>query len=190
MQDALTYLASAVLDLYVIAFFLRLVLAWIRADFRNPLAQVILKVTNPLVIPARRFIPAARGLDTATLVVLLVVQTLATAVVVQFACVGRASVGQIIALGLFRLTHLVLRTYSLLMVVYVVSSWFVPGGSYNPALALLARIVEPLLVPFRRIIPLIAGLDLSPLAAFFLLEFLNRLIPAGPGSTGLTCLPF
>jgi YggT family protein len=188
MQSALVFLTSALLDLYVISFFLRLVMAWVRAEFRNPLAQFIVKITNPLVIPARRFIPAVAGLDTASLVVLLVVQSLATAIIVQLACVGGAAVSQIVIFGLMRLAHLVLRTYSLLMLVYVVTSWVNTGG-YNPAIALLASVVEPLLAPFRRIIPTIGGLDLSPVLALLAIEFLNRLIPAGPGTAGLVCIP-
>ena len=63
MQDAFSFVISALLDLYVLAFLLRLALGLNRADFRNPLAQAVLKATNPLVIPARRFIPAAGRKD-------------------------------------------------------------------------------------------------------------------------------
>jgi YggT family protein len=188
MQGALTFLTSSILDLYVICFVLRLVMAWVRADFRNPLAQFIVKITNPLVIPARRFIPAIGGIDLATLVVLLVVQSVATAIIVQLACVGGADVGAIVVFGLLRLAHLALRTCSLLMFVYVVMSWVASGG-YNPAIALLSAIVEPLLAPFRRIIPTIGGLDLSPVFALLAIEFVNRLVPAGPGAAGLVCIP-
>lgn len=189
MQDAFTFITAAVFDLYIVTFFVRLVLAWVRADFRNPLAQFIVKVTNPLVIPARRFIPAVAGLDLATLAVLLVLQSLATGILVQFACIGDAAAGQIVVLGLLRLVRLVLRTYTLLLLVYVVSSWVSQGG-YNPALAVVAAIVKPVLAPFRRIIPLIGGLDLSPIAALLAIQFLNRLIPGGLQMTGLVCVPF
>ena len=189
MQNALTFLTSAILDLYVVTFYLRLVLGFIRADFRNPLAQVIVKITNPLVLPARRFIPSMAGLDMATIVVLIVLQSLATAILVQLACAGGAEIGQVVAFGLLRLVHLVLRTYTVLLLIYVVSSWIAPGG-YNPALALLASLVSPVLAPFRRVIPLLGGLDLSPLAALLIIEFLHRLIPASPLTVGLVCVPF
>ena len=90
MQDALTYLLSTLLDLYLAALGLRLALQWVRADFRNPLAQFILRVTNPLVLPLRRVVPALRRLDTATVLVLLVVAVLGTAALAEVACVGRA----------------------------------------------------------------------------------------------------
>jgi YggT family protein len=188
MQSALTFLTSALLDLYVIAFVLRLVMAWMRADFRNPLAQFIVKVTNPLVIPARRFIPSIGGVDTATLVVLLAVQSLSTAIVVQLACVGGADIGQIVVYGLFRLAHLVLNLYFWLILVYVLASWIGQGG-YNPAIAILASLVDPLLAPIRRLIPTIAGFDLSPIVAFLAIGFVERLIPAGTAFVGLVCIP-
>jgi YggT family protein len=189
VQNAFTFIISSLLNMYVITFFLRLVLASARADFRNPLAQFIVKVTNPLVIPARRIIPAVGGLDTATLVILLVVQTIATAILVKLSCVGEAQISQIVLFGLVRLVHLILTTYFWLIIVYVVSSWVSPGG-YNPALAMLGAVVEPVLAPFRRLIPTIGGLDLSPVFVFLALGFLERLIPGASQVTGLVCLRF
>jgi YggT family protein len=75
------------------------------------------------------------------------------------------------------------------MLVYVISSWMSPGG-YNPAIAMLSGLVEPVLAPFRRILPPIGGFDLSPVFALLAIEFLNRLIPAGVTFTGLACAPF
>jgi YggT family protein len=189
MQNGLVYIVSSLLDLYVVTFFLRLALGWVRADFRNPIAQFVLKVTNPLVIPTRRFIPPAGGVDLATLAVLLVLQSAATGILVKLACVGSAEIGQVIALSLFRLAELVLSTYSLLMLVYVISSWVMPRG-YNPAMAVLASLVEPVLAPFRRVIPPIAGFDLSPVFALLLIGFITRVIPSGAQVTGLACPPF
>lgn len=189
MQGALTYLASAILDLYVVTFVLRLMMAWVRADFRNPLAQFIVKVTNPLVVPARRFIAPIGGLDLATLVVLLALQVLVTFVLVQITCGGGAQGGQIVVLALMRLVDLALETYFWLLLAYVVASW-VGQGAYNPAIAALASLVEPMLTPLRRIIPPIGGFDISPVFAFLAIGFLQRLIPSGQQLTGLLCAQF
>lgn len=189
MQDALVFVVSTLLELYVITFVLRLLLGWVRADFRNPLAQLIIKATNPLVIPARRIIPAAGKLDTATIVVLVLLQTATTAILMQLSCIGTPQVDQIVVLGLLRLVHVVLNVYFWLLIVYVLASWLSPGG-YNPALALLSSIVAPVLAPLRRIIPVIGGIDLSPIAAFLAIGFLERLIPARVPLAGLVCIPF
>ncbi len=189
MQNALVFVVSTLVELYVITFVLRLALGWVRADFRNPLAQLIIKVTNPLVIPARRIVPAAGPLDTASLVVLILLQTAATALLMQLSCVGNPQVDQIVVLALLRLVHVVLNVYFWLLIVYVLSSWLSPGG-YNPALALLSSVVAPLLAPLRRVIPTIGGLDLSPIAAFLIIGFLQRLIPARVPLAGIVCIPF
>ncbi len=189
MQDALTFVISALFDLYVITFVMRLILAWVRADFRNPLSQFVVKVTNPLVIPARRFIPAVSGIDTATLLLLVVLQSLATGILVKLACVGDAELGQIVVLGLVRLVHLVLNLYFWLIIVYVLSSWVGTGG-YNPVVALLSAVVAPLLAPLRRFIPVIGGFDLSPVFVLLAIGFIERLVPSGMQLTGLICLRF
>jgi YggT family protein len=189
MRDALVFVISTLVDLYVVTFFLRLMLQWVRADFRNPLAQFVLKVTNPVVLPLRRVIPAIAGLDTATLLGMFAIQSIATALLVPLACLGGAEPGQVLMLALLRLAHLVLRTYSMLMLVYVIMSW-VASGSYNPAARILADIVEPVLAPFRRLIPNIGGLDISPVFALLAIEFVNRSLPSGSAVAGLMCPGF
>ena len=189
MKDALTFVIVALSDLYVITFFLRLAMGWARVDFRNPLAQFVVRVTNPLVMPARRFIPPLGGVDLATLVVMVAVQCLATGLLVQVACVGDVQFGQVIVLGVMRLVDLVLNLYFWLLIVYVVASWVASGG-YNPALAVLTAVVEPVLAPLRRVIPVIGGLDLSPIFAFLALGFLQRVLPSGQALSGVLCLGF
>ena len=70
----------------------------------------------------------------------------------------------------------------------MVLSWVSPGG-YNPAVAVITAIVEPVLAPFRRLIPQIGGLDLSPLFALILIQALSMLIPTGRVLSGMLCLP-
>ena len=186
MQNALTFIFRTLLDLYIITFVLRFVLQWIRADVRNPLTQFILRVTNPLVIPVRRVVPSISGIDTATVVVVLLLEILATAVLIQLACVGSTDPGQVILIAILRLIHLLLRIYLVVILVYVVLSWISPG-TYNPAANLLAAIAEPVLQPIRRLIPPIAGLDLSPLFAIIGIQAVTMLLPAGRAMAGLIC---
>jgi YggT family protein len=186
MQNALTFIFRTLLDLYIITFVLRFVLQWIRADVRNPLTQFILRVTNPLVIPVRRIVPPISGIDTATVLVILLLETLATAVLIQLACVGGTDPGQVVLIAILRLIHLLLRIYLVVILAYVVLSWISPG-TYNPAANLLAAIAEPVLQPIRRLIPPIAGLDLSPLFAIIGIQAVTMLLPAGRAMAGLIC---
>jgi len=186
MQDALIFIFRSLLDLYIICFVLRLLLQWARADFRNPLSQFILRVTNPLVIPLRRIVPALGTLDTATLLAALALQVVATAVLVNVACVGDGDVFQLFGIAITRLLQLTLRIYLFVILIYVILSWVSPGG-YNPAANLLSALAEPVLAPVRRIIPAIGGLDLSPLLVLIGIQALSMLLPVGRVMSRLVC---
>ena len=79
-MDALVFLVDSLLTFLVYAFLLRVLLQLVRADFRNPLAQAVLALTNWLVMPLRRLLPPVGRFDTASLVALLAVQFAATLV--------------------------------------------------------------------------------------------------------------
>lgn len=187
MPNAFTYLITTLLDMYILAVLLRLLIGAGRPDPRNPLIQTLGKLTNPLVLPTRRFVPPIGKLDTATLVVLMMLQTLASAILINSTCMG-AALGQIILFALVRLVDLVLMLYFWLLIAYVVMSWVKAGESMRPAMAILASIVEPALSPLRRFVPAVAGLDLSPILAFIAIGFLQRLIPPAEQVAGVVCL--
>jgi len=85
MQSALIFLVETLADLYLLTFLLRFIMQWVRASYYNPVAQFVLKVTSPLVVPARRVIPSVAGLDTATLVILIALECLATWILLRLA---------------------------------------------------------------------------------------------------------
>ncbi|MDH3338796.1 MAG: YggT family protein, partial [Gammaproteobacteria bacterium] len=76
MRPALVFIINTIAQLYLLVMLLRLWLPWFRADFRNPIAQGILRLTSPLVIPVRRVIPPIGRLDTATVIVAFALQYL------------------------------------------------------------------------------------------------------------------
>jgi YggT family protein len=176
MQNGLIFLVATISDLYIMTFVVRIVLQWNRSDPRNPLTQFILRVTNPLVIPARRIIPAAGRLDLATLIVALLVQLAAIAVLLKLAGIGMPAVSEFVWLGFLRLVHVVLRMYFFVLLIFVIMSWLSPGV-YNPVTNVLASIAEPLLQPVRRILPAIGGFDLSPLVVLIGIQALTLMIP-------------
>lgn len=189
MQDALVFIIRTLVDLYIITFLLRIIMQWIRADYRNPLTQFILRVTNPLVVPLRRVTPAVGNLDTASLVVVLVLELIVTIVLVTVTCAGEPMFVQVIALTILRTIYLVLRVYLFVILIYVLLSWISPG-TYNPVAGLLASISEPILKPLRRIIPPIGGLDLSALFALIGIQALTMLLPIGRVASTMACFSF
>jgi YggT family protein len=186
MQNAVVFIVSSLFRLYILTFALRLLLQWAAVDKRNPLVQFILRVTNPLVIPLRRVLPAIGRIDTATVVVLLGLQLVVTALVVRIGCVGEPQLLPILGLALLSVVKLALGICTWSIIIYVVLSWISPGG-YNPGAALVAAVVEPILAPFRRLIPPIAGLDLSPLFALLAVQALSMLLPVDNILSSMLC---
>ncbi len=186
MQNALVFILRTLFDLYILTFAMRLLLQWAAVDKRNPLVQFILRVTNPLVIPLRRLLPPVGRIDTATVVVLVGLQVLATALVVRIGCIGEPEILPILSLAVLNLVRLALSIFTWSIIIYVVLSWISPGG-YNPGAALVAAIVEPVLAPFRRLIPAIGGLDLSPLFALIAIQAVSMLLPVDRILSGMLC---
>lgn len=186
MQNALVFIIRTLFDLYILTFAMRLLLQWAAVDKRNPLVQFILRVTNPLVIPLRRVLPPVGRIDTATAVVLVGLQVVATALVVRIGCVGEPEIVPILSLAVLNVVRLALSIFTWSIIIYVVLSWVSPGG-YNPGAALVAAIVEPVLAPFRRLIPAIGGLDLSPLFALIALQAVSMLLPVERLLSSMLC---
>jgi YggT family protein len=174
MHNALFFLVKTFSDLYLLTFLLRFILQWVRADFYNPLSQFLFRVTNPLVLLARRIVPSARSVDLPTLVVLFALELLVTWLLLF---IGGFSVSvplflQFVAL---RLINLTLWFYSVSILVYVILSWVAHG--YSPMSLILSQLNEPLLRPVRRLLPPIGGLDLSPLLVLILIQAAAMALP-------------
>ena len=71
---ALIYIIDALSMLITFVFLLRFWLPWFGADFRNPIAQGLLQATSPLINPLRRIVPSIGRIDTATVLVLFLIQ--------------------------------------------------------------------------------------------------------------------
>jgi YggT family protein len=175
MEAALLFLTRTLFDLYLLTFLLRFIFQWIRTDFYNPFAQFILRVTNPLVIPARRIIPAAGGVDLATLIVMLVLQLAATYLLLVIAGVT-PDPWELARLTALRMVSLLLWLYFVSLLLYVILSWVSPTGQ-TPVSAMLYTLNAPLLRPVQRILPPIAGLDLSPLVVLIVLQAIMIALP-------------
>ena len=176
MRSSLFYLVKALGDLYLLAFLLRFLLHWVRADFYNPFTQAIVQITNPLVRPASRFIPTSRNMDVPTLAVLVLLEGILTWLLLRIGGVPSGTLAPLPLLIVFRLVSLALWFYSVSILVYVILSWVGPR-TRHPIAVVLADLNEPILRPARRLIPTIAGLDLSPLLVLILVQAAFRLLP-------------
>ena len=174
MIPALTFIIQAFAQLYLLVLLLRLWLPWFRADFRNPIAQAILRLTSPLVIPVRRIIPPIGRLDTATVIVALAIQYL-TILVILALNKNSAGIAVIALTSVIDLALLSIRLFIFAIIISIVLSWIAPH-THNPATTFIRTISEPLLRPFRRFMPAMGGIDISPIFAIILLGALSVLL--------------
>ena len=156
MSNAGLFLVTTLFDLYLLVLVVRLILAYSRANYFNPVTQVIIKLTQPLVAPLRKVIPNYKGIEFATLLLIIVFE--------------------IIKILLIRHTlKLILNTFFYAILIQVLLSWIQPGNT--PATQLLSQITAPIMRPMHRLVPPIGGMDLSPIPALIILQLLVILLP-------------
>ncbi|SDL25828.1 YggT family protein [Pseudomonas indica] len=174
--EALIYVIQTLGSLYLLIVLLRFILQLVRADFYNPLSQFIVRATQPLLRPMRRVIPSFAGLDLSSLLLAVLIQLLL--MVVTLVLMGYGVGGyllQLLVWSIIAVTSLFLKVFFFALIVSVILSWVAPS-SYNPAAQLVNQICEPLLAPFRRILPNLGGLDISPIFAFIAINLIDRFV--------------
>jgi len=182
LTSAIVFIIDSIAQLYLLVLLLRFWLPWLGADFRNPLAQAILRLTSPVVIPVRRIVPSVGRLDTATVLVAFIIEYLVLLILVAITQ-RTAGIMDLTITALANLVVLSLRLFVFAIIVRIILSWVSPGG-YNPATAIIHTLTEPLLSPFRRIIPPLGGLDISPVFAIIILLAATIIV------SGFKALPF
>lgn len=186
LTNPAVFLVQVVFGLYVLVVMLRFLLQLLRADFYNPVSQLVVKVTTPVLRPLRRVIPGAWGLDLASLLLAWVLTAIELALMAGLVGIGFHPLAPL-AWAIAELVALVLNIFLFAIVVQAILSWVSPGR-YSPASAVLDSLTTPLLRPLRRVIPPVSALDLTPMAAAFGLVLLKMLLL--PPLDALTRNPF
>jgi len=165
----LSFLLDVAAGLLGGACLLRLYMQYQRVPFGNPVGRFVFALTDWLVLPLRRVLPSIRRWDTASLVAAFLVELLQFGLLWLLA--GRGSgLGLIPLLALFGLLRLVISGLTLLVIVYAVMSWV---QADSPIVDVIDRLCAPLLRPWRKLIPLVGGIDLSPLAFLVALQVVS-----------------
>lgn len=175
LNTAAVYILQTIGGLYLLIVLLRFILQLVRANFYNPLCQFIVRATQPLLQPMRRLIPSIGGLDTASLVLAIIVQLVLMALTLMLLGYGVENPVQLLIWSIIGITALFIKVFFFALIISVILSWVAPG-THNPAAELINQICEPLLTPIRRFMPNLGGLDLSPIVAFLLLNLIDMLV--------------
>jgi YggT family protein len=173
-MSSVQFLIDFVFNIYLMVVLLRLWLQFARADFYNPFSQFVVKATQPIVAPMRRILPSIGRLDTATLVLALLVAGIK--IVTLNLVLGGAGL-DILSLVIVSFVIVIKEALTLVMYVLIlraIMSWVSQGA--NPMELVLGQLTEPMLAPIRKRLPDMGGLDLSVMVVIVLLLFIQKLL--------------
>jgi len=176
LLQIISFLLDVVAGFLSGACLLRLYMQLQRVPFFNPLGQLVLALTEWMVQPLRRLIPWRVSWELPCLVGALLVQLAQYAllwllwIALGVFALGRVGLLWLPWMAMFGLARVAASGLMGLLLVYVVLSWV---QVRSPIGDVVARLVEPLLRPVRRVVPLLGGVDLSPMVVLVALQVLN-----------------
>ncbi len=185
--NPISFLIQTAASLYILAILLRFLLQQVRADFYNPISQLVVKASNPLLIPLRRVIPSVAGMDTAALLLALLLQMGLIYLILGLYGVSPLQIPlQYSFFGaLFGLIYMLLNLYTFAVIIIAIASWVAPHARH-PGLLLLLQLTEPVTEKIRRVLPPMGGLDFSVMVlligiyfikAYLLMPLMVKLVP-------------
>ena len=175
-MNALRYIVDTLTSLYLGVLILRLIMQIVRANFRNPFAEAVLRLTNPLIMPLRRVLPPIGKTDSATVLAIILFAIFKVALLALLFDGGLSNLLYIAIVVVRTLVFAVLWLYFILIFFYGIAGFLMQGGS-SPVYEVLAYVCDPVLNRIRKIIPsVVAGLDLSFLWALIAIQALIILI--------------
>jgi len=179
------YVINTLGTLYISLVLLRFLAQLVRADYYNPLSKALVKYTNPLLVPLRKIIPGIFGIDMAALVLAILLEAILLQVVLLIAGYGVINPLTLLIWSAISLLGLLVSFYYWGTIIMIIASWVAPHSN-NPGLTLLHQIIEPVMAPFRKILPPLGMLDLSPIIFFMVLHIIRGyILPALAGAAGM-----
>lgn len=187
LGEAGRLIIETILGLYLLCILLRFMFQLFRADFRNPISQFLVSITNPPLKLLRRIIPGFGGIDIASLVLAFVVAALKL-YLIAIIFGGMPHPAGVAILAVAEILKMLVYIILIAIIIRIVLSWIQPQGSHNPMMSLLYSVTEPVMAPARRIIPSIGGLDLSPILVLLVLQVVLILLVAPLADFGASML--
>ncbi|HUW98797.1 MAG TPA: YggT family protein [Acidiferrobacter sp.] len=186
LSQAFTFLIETLFGMYILLVLLRFLLQLTHADFYNPFSQFIVRMTNAPLLPLRRLIPGFFGIDFASAVLLIVLEAIEVTLTTLIQ-VGAVHPGGVFILSFAELIQLTLYILIGAVLLRVLVSWISPYGEH-PLTDLAVHLTEPFMRPARRLLPLISGIDLSPVLVIIALELIEILVVQPLQQLGMSLL--
>lgn len=169
------FLIEVIFDIYIIMLILRLIMQKVGASYHNPVSQLIIRLTNALVLPLQRIIPGFKGFDFAIILLVFILEIIQMILLMwlRFDVVPGFGGTIIVAIGM--IGRKVMNLYFWAIIIWALMSWAV-SLQRSPAAEIVYLITEPVMRRARRIIPTIAGFDLTPIPVLIVLQLLSMLV--------------
>ncbi len=178
------YVLQTIGSLYIALIVIRFLLQIARADFYNPVSQFMVKVTNPLLLPLRKVVPGIFGLDMACIVLAIALHWVLIEASAAVIGAGFLNPFHVLTWAVVGLLGLILNIYKWGLLISIILGWIAPHNP-NPAVLLLNQLLAPMMRPFRRLMPDMGGIDISPIFAFLVLGVLGILLNSAAHEVGI-----
>lgn len=174
IANALALVVNALFDLFILAVLVRFWMQALRAPTRNPFAQFSIALTDFAVRPMRRVVPGLFRLDLASVVVALLFEFVLQAILVSLRGLNpldnpAGTLPVLFFFGFVQLIRLSIYVFMVALLLQAVISWVNP---HHPVAPFFDAFTRPMLAPLRKVVPLIGGIDISPIFAFLGLQLL------------------
>jgi YggT family protein len=183
LGNASQFLIQTLFDLYTFVVLLRIVFHWAKVEGRNPLLQVIARLTYLPLRPIYRIVPSVNGIDLAAVLLLLALTTLKIGLLHCLITGVLPQLTGLLVLAFSNLLNQLINIFFYTLLALALMSWFNPV-TFPPLIEILIKISEPLLRPIHRILPPIAGIDFSSLVMIVSLQLLKIVIVIPLAQTG------
>jgi YggT family protein len=150
---------------------IRLLLAWVQADYYHPATQLIVRSTNFIIKPLRNLIPNYRTFETASFIAIIIISLIKN-FIFFYLVYNLPNIFGLIMAALSDCLNVLLDTFFYAILLQAVLSWLQPN---TPANAVLYKITAPIMRPLQRFIPPMGGFDISPMPAMLILLLLKHL---------------
>ena len=175
MSAVSTYLIQTLGSFFLTLVILRFLLQLVKADFYNPISLFIVNATQLVSSPIRALLPAFRSFDVASLVLAILLQWIIIQLTYTINNLGVVNFLIAISWGFVGILSMILNIYMYGLLATIVISWIAPQ-SQHPAITLINQIIYPAMDPFRRLIPPLGMIDLSPMLFFIVLNVIDYFI--------------
>jgi YggT family protein len=182
-SNAGIYLIKMLFDLYIFVVMLRILLQLVHADHFNPLSRMVIKLTKYPLKPFYRVIPKIKQFDVAAVIYILILEMVKIILLLLVSGIFPHILG-LFVWSVAELFSQLFNLYFYLLILLVIVSWLTAVHKHTPLASVLHQLTDPILAPIKKIIPVAAGLDFSPLIALvisqvLLIILINPLVQIG-----------